>query len=142
MRIDLKFVELHAPLFLAETNFGTKLYSDKPIKGKNLELWYETDLKHTFVVANGEVAMIESTASKTVADISQLKEYVKIKVVNQGTMFSKTDHAAATIKSLPVKAQVSGPGQGITAQVSTPMDKVQGKPGKKAKFQGEETQGE
>lgn len=143
MRIDLKFVELHTPLFLAGTNFGMKLYTDPKKNSKgSLEIWYETDIEHTFVIYNGEIAIIEATASKTIADPEQVKMFLKDRVAPSKGLFNKTNHAEASIKSI-VNAQVSGPGMGLmSAQVSDPTSKAPKKPGKPAKYQGEESQGE
>lgn len=142
MRIDLEFVELHTPLFLDGKNFGTKLYSDRTKNSKGeLEIWYETDLEHTFVISNGKIAMIEATASKTIANPEQLKDYVKATVKNP--MMSHKNVEATMVSVNRAQAQVAGPGIGLkSAQVATPMDKVQGTPGKKPKFQGQESQGE
>jgi hypothetical protein len=145
MRIDLNYVELHSGLFLNGTNFGTKLYGQSS-KYKNksnaqLEIWYETEIEHTFVVWGEHVAMIESTASKTVEDTKQLEKFIVLKNPTHGLLNKKSD-ATDSVSSLPhnkVQAQVSGPGQGLhrTAQVETPQSKVQGTPGRKAKYQGE-----
>lgn len=131
MKIDLEFVELHSPLFLGGVNFGLKLYPNS--KG-GLEMWYDTDLEHTIVVYKGKVAMLETTASMTLKDPKQLGLDIA----------PPAKPGLATLKDVfpqaAVKAQVTGPERTIrTAQVSTPHDNVQGKPGRKAKFQGEES---
>jgi len=137
MKLDLEFVELHAPLFINGTNFGLKLYAD-PKKNKGpVTLWYDTDLRHTFVIFKDKVAMIENTASMTLSNPEQVGLALSSHpVLNQ--------LAAQPLPNTTVKAQVSGPGVGMhhTAQVSTPMDKVQGGKKKIAKYQGEESQGE
>jgi hypothetical protein len=142
MKLDLEFVELHSPLFLADTNFGMKLYADAKKSQKGLiKMWYDTELEHTVIVYKHHVAIIESTASKTLADPSQIGVTVQL-VPQEGTI--RGVKIVPLVPTQPVKAQVSGPGLGLkqSAQVSTPMDKVQGKPGRKAKYQGEESQGE
>ncbi len=149
MRIDLSYVELHSSLFFNETNFGTKLYgigakdaSGRPLFNKNkapLELWYETELEHTFIVWGQHVALVETTASKTIKDIEQLKKYITLKNPTTGILNKQSD-ATASIASLPqVKAQASGPGQDImrSAQVETPHSKVQDTTKRKPKYQGE-----
>lgn len=138
MRIDLEFVELHTPLFLDGINFGLKLYSNSKKNKAPITMWYDTELKHTVVVCKDKVALIETTASMTLFNPKQIGLAIASahkEVVNQ--TWAQTSTAA-------VRAQVSGPGIGLkqTAQVSTPLDKVQGTPGRKAKYQGEESQGE
>lgn len=135
MKLDLEFVELHSPLFLADTNFGMKLYADPKKSQKGMiKMWYDTELEHTVIVYKHHVAIIESTASKTLSDPNQIG--VKVEAVLPKIV-------PLVMPATQIKAQVSGPGIGLkTAQVSTPMDKVQGKPGRKAKYQGEESQGE
>jgi len=119
----VKLVQLHEPLFLAGVNFGNKL---QPRSGKgHLDLTHDSETDHVIVDFNGEIAHIKNWAS-----------------------FNE-DTPEKILKIIPrpmpaTKAQESGPGQGLKfqAQVETPHDKVQGKPGRKAKYQGEETQGE
>lgn len=140
MKIDLEFAHLHGPLFITHdnggTNFGEKIYIDqrKNLKGKLDALYYDTDLRHTVVVYKGKVSMIENVSSATLVDPSQIG--VKIPKVEVPAYIARVSPPPA-----PVKAQVGGP-EKFQAQVSTPHDKVQGKPGRKAKYQGEESQGE
>jgi hypothetical protein len=121
----VKLVQLHEPLFLAGVNFGNKL---QPRSGKgHLELSHDSESDHIIVDFNGEIAHIKNWASFNEDNGVEMK----FKVIDS--------------RDTPVvKAQVSGPGQGMkfNAQVETPHDKVQGKPGRKAKYQGEESQGE
>lgn len=143
MKIDLEFVELHSPLFITHgisgTNFGEKLHIDpkKNLKGALDFLYYDTDLKHTIVGYKGKVSLIENVASMTLIDPMQVGIKTVLPIV------TRTATIPVQLKE-PIKAQASGPGLGIkfNAQVETPIDKVQGKPGRKAKYQGEESQGE
>lgn len=121
----VKFVQLHEPLFLAGVNFGNKL---QPRSGKGmLDLSHDSVSDHVLVNFNGEVAHIKNWAS-----------------FNEDSGVPEQTFVEKMTLSSPVKAQASGPGLGLhkSAQVETPHDKVQGTPKKKAKFQGEETQGE
>lgn len=130
MRIELEFVELHAPLFLDGRNFGLKLYADPKKNRVPIQMYYDTDgtgkwtKEESVIVEYGEaVAIIPTYASKTPKTTKTVKLVPTVH-----------EHASPT-----VKAQVSGPEKPVfTAQVSTPMDQVQGKPGRKAKYQGEE----
>ena len=120
----VKLVQLHEPLFLAGVNFGIKL---QPRSGKgHLELSYDDVSDHILVDFNGEIAHIKNWAS--------FNEDTIAKPEPKNITHAQTSEAA-------VKAQVGGPAR-FQAQVETPMDKIQGKPGRKAKYQGEETQGE
>jgi hypothetical protein len=120
----VKLVQLHEPLFLAGVNFGNKL---QPRSGKGqLELSYDDQSDHVLVDFNGEIAHIKNWAS--------FNEDTPVKDLPKNITHAQTSDA-------PTKAQIGGPAR-FQAQVTTPMDKVQGKPGRKAKFQGEESQGE
>lgn len=121
MRIDLEFVELHSSLFLDGINFGTKLYADPKRSKWPVEIYYDTELEHTIVIYKDKLAMVESTASKTVKDPKL------IKLASQKVL----------IKEAELKVEAVMPWTG-SAQVSTPQSTVQGKPGRKAKYQGEE----
>ena len=121
----VKLVQLHEPLFLAGVNFGNKL---QPRSGKgHLELSHDSESDHVLVDFNGEIAHIKNWASFNEDNGAPEKTMVQ---------------AMAVVPT--IKAQVAGPGLGLkmSAQVETPHDKVQGKPGRKAKYQGEESQGE
>jgi hypothetical protein len=122
----VKLVQLHEPLFLAGVNFGNKL---QPRSGKgHLELTHDDVSDHVIVNFNGQIAHIKNWAS-----------------FNEETPELETTEVVPIARSAAaVKAQASGPGLGLKfqAQVETPIDKVQGKPGRKAKYQGEESQGE
>ena len=134
MRIDFEFVELHTPLFLDGVNFGTKLYADRRKNTKGpVDLWYDTVLAKYFVLYQSKLAMIDTVASSTLVDSTQVgvetATVAKAKAVDDGPRYEPRP---------AVKAQATGPEKTIrTAQVSTPLDKVQGVPGRRAKFQGE-----
>lgn len=124
----LKLVQLSEPLFLAGVNFGTKI---QPRTGKgDVTIEWDQEYDHVIIKFNGETARI--------------KHYASINIDNgKVETISQVSHAQI---AYPVTAQIGGPGDVLkqrTAQVSTPLDKVQGKPSttKKAKYQGE-TQGE
>lgn len=127
MITKVKLVQLHEPLFLAGVNFGNKL-QQRSGKGE-LILTHDTDSDHILVDFGGERAHIKNWAS--------FNESTAEKVLVKQMHHPETAGAS-------IKAQVSGPGQGLkfNAQVETPMDKVQGKPGRRPKYQGEESQGE
>lgn len=135
MRLDLTFVELHTPLFLADTNHGLKLHSDpkKNLKGQ-VEMYYDTDLRHTVITYKGHVAIVETTASKTLKDPSQ----IGVELGNPKPTPPKIDYVIdETITMARNMATIA-----LSAQVSTPTSKPPKKPGKPAKFQGEESPGE
>lgn len=143
MRIDLEFVELHTSLFLSGVNFGLKLYPNS--KG-GIEMYYDTDIEHTVIVYKDKVAIIESTASKTLKDPRQININTSHKITKETTSY-QLDGATG----LPVikRAQISGPEpysqtqaiqpmQRISAQIETPITNMPRKPGRPAKYQGEE----
>lgn len=140
MRIDLEFMELHSPLFFAGINWGTKI--DKKSKG-GVEIYFETFLfsdgtsteKYILVYGN-KMHMVDGVAGSTLSKPAQLGVMLPTVTVVKPIVAEAIDRAM-------IKAQATGPERTIrTAQVSTPLDKVQGKPGRKPKYQGEETQGE
>lgn len=122
----VKLVQLHEPLFLAGVNFGNKL-QHKSGKG-DLAITHDTESDHILVEFNGERAHIKNWAS--------FNEDTVPKNVFVPKEIGDTIYA--------IKAQASGPGMGLklNAQVETPLDKVQGKPGRRPRYQGEESQGE
>jgi hypothetical protein len=124
MITKVKLVQLYEPLFLAGVNFGNKLQA-KSGKG-HLELTHDTDSDHIIVSFNGEISHIKYWASYN----EDTPNKPEIKLASH-----PMTAGAAT------KAQIGGPAR-FQAQVSTPQDKVQGKPGRKPKYQGEESQGE
>lgn len=137
MKVDLEFVELHTPLFIEGMNFGTKLYLDPKKSKAPIQMWYDTTEKLIFVVYNSKLAFFENWANATCKDPKQFG----VELTNpKATVVNVADKTGLVIHQ---RAQVTGPEKTIrTAQVATPMDKVQGAPSKKAKYQGEESQGE
>ena len=124
MITKVKLLQLHEPLFLAGVNFGIKL---QPRSGKgDVILTHDSESDHVLVEFNGERAHIKNWAS--------FNEDRPEKEVVKHVSHPQTSDA-------PIKAQIGGPAR-FQAQVSTPLDKVQGKPGRKPKYQGEESQGE
>ena len=57
--LQIKFAELHNPLFLAGKNFGTKL---DPSKLTGLKMEYERDLKEFYIHWSGEKAILPLTS--------------------------------------------------------------------------------
>lgn len=112
-KINLKFAELHAPLFLAGTNLAMKL---DPTKRHGLTLTYDRAEKELIVGWAGQEAIVpvSNVASMTAA------EAVKVAPV---PVTSKT---AATM----AEAQAEMARRGLThAQVSTPQSHVHAGPG-------------
>lgn len=135
MKIDLEFVELNTPLFLNNINFGTKITPQT--KGRPVTMWYDTDHRHTIIISGNKVAIVEETASMTMYDPSQLG--IQIDKPKQTT---PTKETLVDYSKPPIKAQLTGPERTIIrpqAQVETPIDRVQGTPGRKAKYQGQES---
>jgi len=130
MKIELKSAKFTSALFIGGTNLGETLPGLK-----NLKFYYDTDLDHVVIIHNKDVGLAKAH-SMTVKDpkvVGVTIEEPQPRVVRQ---------VSAPVPSA-VKAQVSGPERVIVkAQVETPHDKVQGKPGRKVKYQGEESQGE
>src|SRR6478672_4309701 len=128
MKIKCRFMEVGKPLFLAGTNYGEKLY---PKSGKGtMEIFWDEDKRRAEVHAKGAYTYVTEPWVFTY-EPEQAASMKPVENIHH-------DHIIA-----PVHAQIGGPADVRKVQVSTPMDKVQGKPGgRKAKFQGEETQGE
>lgn len=125
MKIKCQFMELGKPLFLCGTNHGDKL---KPgVKGLKEILWDEEKRRAEIISDKGF-----TYATEPWVFTYEPMQGNEIKVVNAHHTQTQIDVA---------KAQVSDPA-GVLAQRETPQSKVQGKPGRKPKFQGEEVQGE
>lgn len=142
MRIDLEFVELHAPLFIDGMNFGVKLYSDPKKSKAPITIWYDTELRHTIVVYKTKVSMIESTASMTLTSPKEIGIDIDSGPL-PGTFVCYTLSNPA-VEARQIKAQASGPGMGLkqSAQVSDPTKQAPKTILRKPKFQGQESQGE
>lgn len=125
MKLPCILVQLHEPLFLAGSDLGKKLtpnHSKGPIN-----LFHDSESDHVIVEYKGQRAHIKNWAS-----FNEVMDQPEKGVVNK-----HHDHRIA-----PVNAQVGGPNDVFKVQVETPIDKVQNSPKRRAKFQGEETQGE
>lgn len=132
MIIKCQFMEVGKALFLLGTDYGMKLKPDH-MKGKLEILWDEENRR----------AEIRSDKGFCYVTEPWIFSY---EPVQEGTVKVTTHVSHPMTMQAPEKAQVSGPGIGITqpftAQVSTPTDKVQNPKKKFAKYQGEESQGE
>lgn len=129
MIIKPEFVQLYEPLFLAGMNFGLKLTPS--VKG-GIKMEYDDVKDILYIVYKDKMALIKTWASMTI-------DAPGVEFVTGTTLTKRSGYIER--KEPTMNAQVSGPGIGLkSAQVSTPMDKVQGKPGRKAKFQGEEAE--
>ena len=128
MKIECQFMELGKPLFLAGTNYSDKLKA-KSGKGELTILWDEEHRRAEIHDSRGYHTFINEAWVFTWEPKQE-----RAKVIVHPT------HAMTA--GVAARAQIGGPQDVFKAQVSTPLDKVQGKPGRKAKFQGEESQGE
>lgn len=121
----VKLVQLHEDLFLSGSNLGKRLV-EKHSKG-HLELTHDSETDHVIVKFNREIAHIKNWAFYN-EDTSPLVEPINV--------------SKPMVLNVSTKAQVGGPQDVFRIQVETPIDKVQNPPKKRAKYQGEETQGE
>lgn len=128
MKIECQFMELGKPLFLAGTNYGEKL-KEQCGKGTLSIVWDEEKRRAEIRDGRGFFTFVTEPWVFTY----EPKQTRPTLVVNK---------SHAQVANVSAKAQVGGPQDVFRAQVSTPMEKVQGKPGRKPKFQGEESQGE
>ena len=110
MKIALKFVELHTPLFLAGTNHGVKIKSGD----RGVALLYDRAEKELLVFYKDEVAIVPSASAATM--IPESKEALGIKAPEIKTT------AATIVAPAAPKAKVK-------AQVGGPMDHVHAGPG-------------
>ncbi len=131
MKIDIEFAELHSNLFIDGMNFGLKLYSDSKKSKAPIKLYLDSSIapNQTYLVVlyKEKTSLIQTWASATIAQIDK----PQVKPV--------LPPVYSTPPTVIVRAQATGPERTIrtTAQVETPHDKVQGRPGRKAKYQGE-----
>jgi hypothetical protein len=100
MKIDLKFAELHNPLFLSGKNFGLKL---DPGKLTGLKLSYDRAEKELLVSWNGDIGIVPSS--------------------NIACMVEGTAEVKVPPYTHPIVAGIQ------SAQVSTPYGHVQAGPG-------------
>lgn len=120
-------MELGKSLFLAGTNFNEKLY---PRSGKgDLKIYWDEEKRRAEIHGKGKVTFVTEPWVFSYEPIQELKRELPV--------HKHPDHIIA-----PIHAQIGGPADVHKIQITTPMEKVQGKPGRKAKFQGEESQGE
>lgn len=99
-QVEVEYAELHTPLFLAGTNFGTKL-DRRDHKRRDLVLVFDEDKKRLIVTFNKKVAQVPEAA---------VAYWIEGKVEN--------------LK--PIHNPVMGP---TSAQVATPQDHVFAGPG-------------
>lgn len=98
MQLEIKFAELHAPLFLAGTNLQMKL---DPTKRVGLKLIYDRGEKELIVQWNGHEAIVP--------------------ISNVASMTAKTVELIKPVPTAPHPELARGK---ITAQVSTPQSHV------------------
>lgn len=104
MQTEIKWAELHSPLFLAGANLGMKL---DPTKRAGLLMNYDEDKRHLYVTYT--LSGVTSTARVPEPSILSMVE------------------GAPTVR--PVVAAVTPTGKPIKAQVGGPSDHVFGGPG-------------
>ncbi len=124
-KVNLVLLHKGESVFIAGTDLGARL-QEKHAKGF-VELFHDTDTDHCIVKFKGRTVHIKNWASFEECG-EQLPEPKNI--------------SRPQVAGIAAKAQIGGPNDVFTAQVSTPMDKVQNTTKRRAKFQGEETQGE
>lgn len=100
--IELKFCEVHTPLFLAGTNLGIKL---DPTRRGGIALKYNEDMRRLEVTYNGETGWVPET--------------------NVAIMVPGKPKAKVELKSHDMIAGIS-----TSAQVETPYGHVHAGPGK------------
>lgn len=95
MRTEIKWAELHSPIFVGGTNLSAKL---DPTKRTGLRMEYDEDLRHLYVTWNNATARIPEPSILSMIE-------------------------GATKEDKPKPSPVQG-GKPIKAQVSTPQDHV------------------
>lgn len=98
-RYEIKFAELHTPLFLSGTNHGVKLHNGS----KGMQLIYDDVKDMLYVFYMGSVALIKSYASISPSKMSD---------VGVDSPKAQAEPMAVNPDPTPrgkVKAQVSGP---------------------------------
>jgi hypothetical protein len=88
---DVKYAELHSPIFLAGTNLGAKL---DPTKRTGLTLNFDEDKKRLIVGWNGEKGCVPEP---------NCAMWIEGKIEARGHV------AAVKTKAAPITAQVEGP---------------------------------
>lgn len=123
--IKCQYIQLHAPLFLAGTNYGDKL---KAKSGKGtLELLYDEENRRAKITSDKGFCYITE---------SSVFSYEP----EQGVIIPVQKHYDHRIA--PVNAQIGGPNSVFTAQVSNPITDPPKTIRRRARFQGEEGQQE
>lgn len=116
MRTEIKWAELHAPLFLAGTNLQLKL---DPTKRSGLKMEYDEEKKHLYVTYNNQTARIPETSVLSMVEGSGARPVV-----------------VAPVHAPVVEAQVSSPTSHVFAGMgggTTGQEEVRRKPGRPAK---------
>ena len=126
MKIECQFMELLKPLFLAGTNYGEKL---KEQSGKGT-------LRISFDEEKNRSEIHDSKGFYTYVGIAGIFTWEPKQEKKLAVVVNKSHDMSVNV---PVRAQVGGPQDVFrTAQVETPMDKVQVRRGRPARYQGEE----
>jgi hypothetical protein len=122
MKIDLRFAETHAPVFisgeLGGVNLGMKL---EPKKRTGLTLQYDREHKELLVTFNGNTAIVPST--NVVTMIAAGPTAAKISV-------AEVKAAQKADTPVPSPLPTGGLHPAFQAQVSSPTDHVFAGPGK------------
>lgn len=107
MKIELKFVELHTPLFLAGTNHGVKL----DLKRRSIKLTYDLEKNQLYVIYQGELAIIPhgNIATLNPVDSKAVLALIGVK-----------DNIVQISANIPTSSHVTGPRGKTKAQVSDP----------------------
>ncbi len=108
MKIDLKFVELHTPLFLAGTNHGVKL----PKSGCSTKLTYDLEKNQLYVIYQNELAIIPHGNIATL-NPKDSKAAIELLGIKEDSQLHKTSVA-------PTSSHITGPKGKTKAQVSDP----------------------
>lgn len=128
MKIDLRFAELHAPLFMSDEkhqgkNFGMKLDAKKHA---GIRMLYDTDTQTLHIAHGGLESIIPATNVVSMMPTTPgLAEKVEAKV----GAFDAPAYPATAQVSTPQSHVHAGLGAGLTGQ----EDRVKGKPGPKPK---------
>jgi hypothetical protein len=130
MRTEIKWAELHAPLFLAGTNLQLKL---DPTKRSGLKMEYDEEKKHLYVTYNNQTARIPETSVLSMVEREMTPAKHDYDALGGGTYTPPRPVA-------PIEAQVSTPtshvfagrGGGTTGQ-EPPEPVEKRKPGRPAK---------
>lgn len=116
MKIDLKFAELHAPLFLAGKNFGLKLEPGSH-KHTGMVLVYDRAEKELLVTWMGEEAIVpvSNVATMTVKERTAIRSEPLADMARQPHSANALSKATAQVHT-PQSHVHAGPGHGDTGQ--------------------------